>query len=101
MGTLVKPGARKHCSWMGVAGVGDLESCTQTTGMHDYHCDMDDYRGHGTAVGDIWPCGRHDSYVLGIAPYLLLSQECSRPWEVPAQIQPSGGSQGPPGMASP
>lgn len=62
MGTLVKPGARKHCSWMGVAGE-EVESCTQTTGVHGYHWHMDDYRGHGTAAGDIWPWGIHDSYV--------------------------------------
>lgn len=86
MGTLMKPEARKHCSWMGVAGGGGLESCTQTTGMHGYHWDMDNYREHGTAMEDMWPWGIHDSYVLVIAPYLLLSQEHSRPWEVPAQI---------------
>lgn len=66
MGTLVKPGARKHCSWVGVAGGGGLESCTQTTGMHGYHWDTDDDRGHGTAAGDMWPWGIHGGYMAAV-----------------------------------
>lgn len=56
MGTLVKPGACKHCSWMGVAGE-EAWSLHSDHRVHGYHWRTDDYRGHRTAAGDIWPRG--------------------------------------------